>query len=138
MSHKHLYRLPTEPRTVTEDQSLWAHEWNALADKVVAFFPGYRVSGMDPGVLLFPQDGGHDSISLSLRACLALINNNNRPPAPAPGHHSLIFSDQELDSLKKILRQVYISDFGGRIVDDAKLMLSVVQRIAPDPERKKT
>ena len=72
-----LFRLPTEPRTVTEDQELWAKEWNALADRVVEFFPGYRVSGMDPGILLFVE-GGEGSVSLSLHACLALLSTKEK------------------------------------------------------------
>ena len=76
--YKQLYRLPREPREVTEDQELWAQEWGTLADKVCAFFPGYRVSGMDPGILLFAEDGHEGSISLSLHACLALLSTKEK------------------------------------------------------------
>jgi hypothetical protein len=74
-----MFRLPTEPRTVTNDQLQWANEWNALADMVVEFFPGYRVAGMDPGVMLFPVDGSDGTVSLPLRACLALLSTKETP-----------------------------------------------------------
>ena len=77
MSYKPLYRLPTEPRTVTDDQMRWAEEWNTLADRVVKFFPGYRVAGMDPGIMLFAEDGKDDTVTLSLRACLSLLTNED-------------------------------------------------------------
>lgn len=116
--YKPLYRLPTEPRTVTDDQNLWAREWNALADKIAECFPGYRVSGMDPGVTLFANEG-EGSVSLSLSACLALLSVKE-----AAGQKNVItVTDEEFDSLKKVLRQVYLSDFGSRIVDDARRIL---------------
>lgn len=65
------YRLPTIPRTITEDSLEWANAWNELGDKVVKYFPGYRVGGMDPGIMLF---GTNDTVQLSLQACLALLS----------------------------------------------------------------
>lgn len=74
MERKPLYRLPTEPREVTDDQTLWAKSWNDLGNKVAKLFPGYHLGGMDPGILLHPDDWKGDSVSLSLHACLALLS----------------------------------------------------------------
>lgn len=63
------YRLPD--RTETVDQTVWAVAWSNFADKVAARFPGYRVGGMDPGVMLFGPN--NDTVSLSVQACKALL-----------------------------------------------------------------
>jgi hypothetical protein len=75
---KQFYRLPTEPREVTDDQELWAKSWNDLGTSVSRLFPGYHLAGMDPGILLHPDDYKGDSISLPLHACLILLKTVKR------------------------------------------------------------
>jgi hypothetical protein len=42
--------------------------------------------------------------------------------------HQVFVNDQELDSLKKILRTMDLSDYGSRIVSDARIILERIDR----------
>ena len=73
---KRQYRLPSGEVTWSQDD--WARSWDVLGKSVVKFFPGYHVGGMDPGLILHPDDYKGESISLSIRACKALLTNSGK------------------------------------------------------------
>jgi hypothetical protein len=65
------HRLPDGGSTTDYDHYL--SKWHDMADRVVRFFPGFHLGGMDPGLILFSDDYKGDSISLSVKACMALL-----------------------------------------------------------------
>jgi hypothetical protein len=60
--------------SVTKDEDAYLQAWKSLGEKVVTFFPSYRVGGFDPGILLHPKDLGSGSFTLPARAAMEMVS----------------------------------------------------------------
>lgn len=70
--HGRMFRMPDG--NVTRDQDEYLKAWTELGAKVAALFPGYRIGGYDPDILLHPEDYADGSFSIPARAALALVS----------------------------------------------------------------
>ena len=70
-----LFRLPDG--TACSDSERYAKEWFTLADEVASLFPGYRVNGVDPDIMLSSENWS-SSFRLSVEAAQLLISEVNR------------------------------------------------------------
>jgi hypothetical protein len=77
-------RLPDGKETT--DETLYLEQWHALADAVLAFFPGYNCDGFDPHISLVRwekhlngKSTATDRINMSVTAAICLTTKKEPP-----------------------------------------------------------